>query len=165
MVTPPQEYAYQPHVHIVFKYCEHIVIMPVTITMAILKQMSIDVHLWLTCVCFVLASICHHGHCMYASVLFTWFTEWLVYVLHLGYRFNRLCMTEMLHCSFHAAWRICRWCSILSGNKTATRNALTMEGGLHYIGLFCKYTFLDYTTPLIFCSYCQQWCGGRGLCL
>ena len=27
--------------------------------------------------------------------LFTWFTEWMVYVLHLEYRLNRLCMTEI----------------------------------------------------------------------
>ena len=33
---------------------------------------------------------------MCASVVqFKWFTEWMVYVLHLGYRLNRLCMTDV----------------------------------------------------------------------
>ena len=89
-------------------------------------------------------------------VLFTWFIEWMVYVLHLGYRLNRLYMTEMLRSPFHAGRGVCRWCSILSGNKTATRNALPRMGGLHYTWLLSKYTFLDCSSHVIFCSYFQQ---------
>ena len=87
------------------------------------------------------------------------------YVLHLEYRLNRLCMTEMLRSPFHAGRGVCRWCSILSGNKTATRNALPSMGGLHYTWLLSKYPFLDSAPHVIFCSYCQQYCGGGGVSL
>ena len=70
-----------------------------------------------------------------------------------GIQVHRLCMTEMLHSSFNAGRGICRWCSTLSGNKTATRNALTMMDGLHYIWLLSKYTFLDRAPHVMFCSY------------